>query len=191
MASTLALRALLGAGLGLGALDLAWINLGLAPQLITRGEAAIPEPTPRLPERVAVTPPAPVAEPAPRMRVEVIENDMPAPAAAPVAVKTSVYFETRSARVDSEARATLEHFVSRAGSAGQFVLEGHADRRGDEAVNRELSKLRAQEVGEQLGRLGVSADRIRIGFAGEHAASSSDELWRDRRVDIQITGGAR
>ena len=189
MASTLALRALLGAGLGLGAVDVAWLNLGLAPQLITPGEAAIPEPTPRLPERVAVAPrPAPVAETTPRVQVEVIENDMPA---VPVPVKTSVYFATRSARVDSDARAALEHFVSRAGSAGQFVLEGHADHRGDETLNRELSKQRAQEVGEQLGRLGVSADRIRIGFAGEDAPSSNDELWRDRRVDIQITGGAR
>lgn len=189
MASTLALRALLGAGLGLGAADLAWINLGLAPQLIAPAKPAIPEPTPRLPERVAVTPKPTVPE---TPVAPVIENAPPAPAVAvAVAVKTSVYFETRSTDLDREARATLAHFVSRAGSAGQFVLEGHADHRGDEALNRELSKQRAQAVGEQLERLGVGADRIRVGFVGERAASSNDELWRDRRVDIQITGGTR
>jgi outer membrane protein OmpA-like peptidoglycan-associated protein len=185
MASTLALRALLGAGLGLGALDLAWLNLGVVPRLVAPGEAAIPEPTPRLPERVVVAPrPEPETS---RPTSQPIENDMPSPAV--VAMKTSVYFATRSVSVDSQARATLEHFVSRAGPAGEFVLEGHADHRGDESLNRELSKQRAKTVAEQLEQLGVTASRIRIGFVGERAASSSDELWRDRRVDIQITGG--
>jgi len=183
MASTLALRALLGAGLGLGAVDLAWLNLGVVPRLIAPSEPAIPEPTPRLPERVVTAPPPQPETPSPKS--EPIENDMP----SPIAMKTSVYFATRSVSLDSQARATLEHFVSRAGPNGQFVLEGHADHRGDESTNRELSKQRAQAVGEQLEQLGVSDSRIRIGFVGERSASSGDELWRDRRVDIQITGG--
>jgi outer membrane protein OmpA-like peptidoglycan-associated protein len=183
MASTLVLRALLGAGLGLGALDLAWLNLDVMPRLIAPGEAAIPEPTPRLPERVVTAPQPPPEQPSP--------ESPPIEQPAPIAMKTSVYFGTRSVSLDSEARETLEHFVSRAGAAGQFVLEGHADHRGDESTNRELSKHRARAVGAALERLGVAGSRVRIGFVGERAASANDELWRDRRVDIQITGGQR
>ena len=42
MASVFALRALLGASLGLGALDVAWLNLRLAPDLVE--PAATPPP---------------------------------------------------------------------------------------------------------------------------------------------------
>ena len=188
MASTFALRALLGAGLGLGALDVAWLNLGIVPRLVQAGEPAIPEPTPRLRERVVVATPPPSA-PSQRQapRPAPIENDMP----AAVAMRTTVYFATRDVALDDQAQTTLAQFVSRASATGRFVLEGHADHRGDEKLNRELSKQRAQAVGAQLEELGVAADRIRIGFVGERAASTNDELWRDRRVDIQITGGVQ
>ena len=173
MASLLALRALLGAGLGLGALDLVWINVAIAPRLVEH------EPT----ARIAANPP-PVVTP--------IEEPAPAPAAQATpeqpAIKR-VYFATDSAQLEGRSRRALAELVADAGSTAQFVLEGHADYRGTEALNETLSKDRAITVQHELVRLGIERARIRLAYAGE--AQPSSELWRDRRVDIQILGGTR
>jgi OmpA-OmpF porin, OOP family len=79
--------------------------------------------------------------------------------------------------------------VGRAGPDAMIVLEGHADHRGDESLNRELSRQRALSVARQLEKLGVERSRIRVDYVGEDETVDSTELWRARRVDIQITGG--
>ena len=172
MASLVALRALLGAGLGLGALDLIWINVAIAPRLVEHEPAA----------HVAATPP-PLVTP-------IEQPPAPAPDAAPEppAIKR-VYFATDSAALEARSRDALAELVADAGSTAQFVLEGHADYRGTEALNETLSKDRAFTVQEALVRLGVARARIRVNYAGEAPPSSA--LWRDRRVDIQILGGTR
>jgi outer membrane protein OmpA-like peptidoglycan-associated protein len=170
MPSVVALRALLGAGLGLGALDLVWIDAALAPRLIE------PAPAP------VVASPAPIVTP--------IEQPAPPPPPAPPAPVTTgvdhVYFETGSSTITPRGHKVL---AALAGTTGQIALEGHADYRGTEALNKMLSRDRAVAVQAELVRLGVDTARIRLGYAGETQASS--ELWRDRRVDIQIVGGTR
>jgi outer membrane protein OmpA-like peptidoglycan-associated protein len=179
MPSVIALRALLGAGLGLGALDVVWINVGLAPQLIAPEPARVqvveetPTPTPVVEPIVTPTPPPPPVTPI---------EEPPAPQV------TSVYFETGSSELTAASRQALADLVA-AGPKGEIVAEGHADARGPERLNEALSKDRAMAVQQALIRLGVSGTRIQVKFAG--AAESSSELWRDRRVDIQVVGGTR
>lgn len=165
MPSVLVLRGLLGASLGLGALDLVWINAVLAPQLSPASA----------PVALAATPAVEVAVP-------------PVPVPAPRAEMTSrVYFATRSAKLDERARAELARLVTQAGTDADVTLEGHADVRGEEAFNLSLSKARAVAVQAELVKHGLAPGRIHVGFVGEGTATSG-ELWRDRRVEIQLRG---
>lgn len=176
MPSVVVLRALVGAGLGLGALDLVVINTALAPRLVPH------EPAPVTAVATVEMPTAPV-EPARPAPPPVVERK-------PVqTISERVYFATNSADLGPRTRTTLEKVVALAGTTSEIVLEGHADYRGDESLNKTLSKDRAISVQKQLEHLGIGRSRIRVGYAGE--ANASSELWRDRRVDIQITGGTR
>ena len=190
MASVIALRALLGAGLGLGALDLVWINGALAPRL---AEHPVAPPLAMAGPQVAVTEPAVPAPAPPVERPAPIAEQPPAPSVEPTAppatVTERVYFSTNSAELGTRSGKTLERLVAQASPEAMFVLEGHADYRGDESRNKSLSKDRALSVEDRLVRLGVARDRIQVHYVGEDQASS--QLWRDRRVEIEITGGTR
>ena len=159
----LALRALLGAGLGLGALDLVWINAALAPRLVE-------------------TTPAPVIARSAPIVVTPIEQPREA-------IVDHVYFDTGSAVLTARSREVLAHLAAITGATAQISLDGHADCRGTEALNQTLSKDRAVAVQDELVRLGIDRARIQIDYAG--ATRDSSDLWRERRVDIQITGGMR
>jgi len=205
MASVTALRALLGASLGLGTLDLVWLDLALAPEVVERAPAAhasAPAPAPS-PTNAASAGPAPAD--APRTEPVAASASPPADAAVgevttagavaepapPVAPRAArVYFATRSAALDHRAREALRRVAAVAGTDGELVLEGHADHRGDERLNDELSRQRAVAVEAYLVGLGVARAQIRVGYVGE-AEALDTELWRDRRVDIQISGGPR
>ncbi|MBA3538237.1 MAG: OmpA family protein [Deltaproteobacteria bacterium] len=177
MPSILALRALLGASIGLGSLDLVWLNVTLAPAILDRNERA-----PSLAgSAVDEAPSIVVASPSPPPQVATV----PAPRGG------EVFFASTSAVLDEAARTRLASLVAQAGPTAALVLEGHADYQGDEAFNRTLSKQRAEAVGNQLERLGVARARIRIRYVGEAAAVTGTELWRDRRVEVQIIGGPR
>ena len=183
MPSVIALRALLGAGLGLGALDVVWINVSLAPALIASDrpqpmQAHIVEETP-----VPTPTVEPIPEPAPPVTPAAPVEEPPAPMTA------SVYFDTGSSELSVEARQSLVKLVAKVPASGEIIAEGHADARGPERINEALSKDRAVAVQQALIGLGIERERIQVKFAG--AAESSDELWRDRRVDIQIVGGTR
>lgn len=183
MASVIALRALLGAGLGLGALDLVWINVALAPRLVQHETAPI-----RLTATASSTPStAPLDEP-PAAAPTPTASIAPSPVTAET-VNERVFFATNSAALDARARKALAKMAELASPTAVFVLEGHADYRGDEARNKTLSKDRAVSVQEQLVQLGIARARIRVGYVGEGEATG--QLWRDRRVEIQLTGGTR
>lgn len=212
MPTVLAQRLVLGASLGLGVLDVAWLDLALAPRVLARtGEpqdiaaqpavaraaevtpprvADVPPPAPAVTEAL---PPAPAAagEPAPA-------NDVPSsPRAdeperpAREQIDEQVYFASMRAELDDRARATLDALVHDAPDDATFVLGGHADYRGEEAYNKKLSRRRADAVAGYLAERGIARQRIRIGYLGEEAPHPPDELWRDRRVDIQISRGPR
>ncbi len=177
MPSVIALRALLGAGLGLGAFDLIWINAALAPRLVEH-DVSLVAPTstdvaPAPDEAIVVMPPA--------------APEQPARSTTPDTFR--VYFDTGAATLGTRARHTLSRVIAEAPPDARFVLVGHADYRGTEALNESLRKDRAVAVQEQLIRLGIDRARVEVRYDGE--ATRSGELWRDRRVEIQVTGGTR
>lgn len=185
MPSVVVLRAVLAASLGLGVVDVVWINIALVPDVthtppsprMTVTAVAVPAPA---------RPPEPAPEPAPAPATE-----PPAPTLAP----RTVYFATRSAALDDTAHETLRALAAALPTDAAVVLEGHADHRGDEWLNRRLSKERALAVARQLAELGIAQTRVRIRYLGETQAMHTaplDEVWRDRRVDIEIIpGGTR
>ena len=172
MPSVTALRAILGASLGLGAIDVVWIDAVLAPRIV---DAAAPA------RRATPPAPAPVAVPrdAPRAAQTVPTS---------LVTQERVYFATGSAGLDPAARATLDWLASH---PGRFALEGHADARGRDRLNRDLSSARASAVAAYLAERGVERARIIVDYVGEAEAVASDEPWRDRRVDVHLIGGPR
>ena len=71
------------------------------------------------------------------------------------------------------------------------LVEGHTDSVGDASYNLELSKARAESVGEYLAGQGVSVPRIRALYYGEAQpiANNNTDAGRqqNRRVEIQLT----
>lgn len=188
MPSIVALRVIAGASLALGAVDLAWINLALAPAVTAPSGASAAAPRPAAVTAPPTAPPAPAAAIAPE--VSPSPDAVPAPSSAPATAPGAVYFATSSIALDAAARDTIDALVAGAAPDAVFELRGHADYRGEAWRNRRLSRDRAFVVARHLGQLGIAAVRIRVSFAGEGPVVESGE-WRDRRVDIEITGGAR
>lgn len=186
MISPPALRWILGTSLGLGVVDLLVIDVVLARDVVAaevaRPRVAASQPTPAVAAvpapRAVEPPPAPVADEAP----PVVEP----PAARPPR-NAGVYFDSMSAVLDHDARRKLDELEVRGMS---IVLEGHADERGADTYNKRLSRKRALAVSNYLVARGADRARIHVRGAGEVGAGDPD-LWRDRRVDIELTGGPR
>jgi outer membrane protein OmpA-like peptidoglycan-associated protein len=174
MASSTALRMMLGASLGLGAIDLLLIDVALAPEVIADSVVSPRFTTQSSLLAVVATGTAAPLAPAPAVAV------------SPV-VKSHVYFATMKATLDDNAQVALDALAV---SGAAIVLEGHADERGDDGYNTKLSRKRALAVQRYLVERGADREQIKVRFAGEAGAGDPD-LWRDRRVDIQITGGSR
>lgn len=179
MASTLALRMLVGTTLGLGVLDLVWLDLELAPRLVGAAPAPVPVDTP-----APVAPPVPPAIPAPAAEPPPLE-------VAPIPRVESVYFASVSAEIAPAAREVLAVIAQTA--TGDIVVIGHSDHRGDPELNQALRLRRALAVRDHLALLGVSSDRVHARSAEAAAPTDDPEMWRDRRVEIHyaITGGSR
>jgi len=105
-------------------------------------------------------------------------------------VSLTVYFRTDSAEIDARA---LPHIKQLAGFLQKFPrvqlhLEAHADRRGSEDYNRELSRRRAQAVEQALVKDGIASGRIHTQAYGEKGADSRvsdvEGMMFDRRVNI-------
>jgi outer membrane protein OmpA-like peptidoglycan-associated protein len=106
-----------------------------------------------------------------RSKPEVVPVPAPvveAPVAAPVVVApavvtlpASVYFETGSAMIGDEGKATLAGAAAIvAAEGGNIALTGHTDKTGDAAANEELAKQRAVAVRDALMAQGVAESSI-------------------------------
>jgi outer membrane protein OmpA-like peptidoglycan-associated protein len=218
MPSATALKAILGASLGLGVIDLAVIDVVLAPavlesrhgtpvaetsggstqQLDTQGNAVKEVTqdntvTQQVDTQVAAVKQVDTQATAVKQQgdphVDSVkqraDTSAKATGTSAMTIETQrVYFATRSAALDDRVRATLDQLAARGGS---FVLEGHADYRGGESENDKLSEQRAQAVADYLAARGIARARIDARHLGESAETAARQLWRDRRVDIQIT----
>jgi outer membrane protein OmpA-like peptidoglycan-associated protein len=102
----------------------------------------------------------------------VFENDR-------IVLEERVLFDTDRARIRREARPVMKaivHLMEQHPDWGALRIEGHADARGDAAVNQELSERRAQNVMEELIKLGVPASQI-------HAVGFGATRLRDKRIE--------
>ena len=182
MPSEIALRAVLAASITLGIADVVWINVALVPDVTG---APPPPPPPRLPL---------AAGGRNSNRYARADGGGGAPSPPPPSLEPRVvYFATRSDDLDDTARDTLRALAANLPTDATLVLEGHADHRGDESLNRRLSKHRAQAVATELAALGIETTRLRIRYRGEtQVMHTADDVWRDRRVEIEIiSGGTR
>lgn len=111
-----------------------------------------------------------------------------------IVIHDKVYFETAKAVIKPEshellrqvARVMLEH-----PELLQVSVEGHADERGDDQYNLELSTARAAAVRDFLVAQGVSTERLSSQGFGESrpvVAESTEAAWeKNRRVEFVIT----
>lgn len=96
----------------------------------------------------------------------------------------SVHFASGSQR--PEERAELARVVEslKQTEGARVLLQGHADPRGDEAMNQRLSLARVASVKRYLTRHGVDAERIETAALGISDPRDSDA--ESRRVEIEI-----
>lgn len=102
------------------------------------------------------------------------------------AESTDLLSDTASANLRADADTKLKELADWANCnpKGALILEGHADPRGTQAFNMELSAKRAATVREKLVGMGVRSDRIVISVYGENGPSRGS-LQADRRVTVR------
>ena len=89
-------------------------------------------------------------------------------------------------------RAGLDRIVDFARNCPweSIVIVGHSDSIGDEAVNRAVSRRRAQAVADYLLRAGVPADRLEVEGRGSAEPVADNETIsgraRNRRVELKL-----
>lgn len=106
-----------------------------------------------------------------------------------------VHFHYDSVRVHRDSRGALEAVARIMAAHPEYQvlsIEGHADERGSDAYNDELSHRRANAVAEALASVGVARERLRaLGFGRRlPRTSGSDNAAHavNRRVEFVIDG---
>jgi len=98
-------------------------------------------------------------------------------------------FEKGSSELTPDARQQADVFARELiGASGnrQFVIEGHTDNKGSPALNRTLSRQRAQSVVEYLVGKGVPRTKLRaVGYGFDHPRDGTTAADpSNRRVEI-------
>jgi peptidoglycan-associated lipoprotein len=97
-----------------------------------------------------------------------------------------VFFQTDSVQLNANADASLQQLASwaRCNPTASIVLEGHADPRGGQPYNIQLSGQRAAVVRQRLIQLGVPSDHIVVVVYGENGTKGETYAAR-RRVTVR------
>jgi outer membrane protein OmpA-like peptidoglycan-associated protein len=108
------------------------------------------------------------------------------------AFDVEVYFHTGEAALNGTVAERVERLgeIMKGFDDFAIVIEGHADPRGDESYNDQLSAERAASVRDALIRAGLPGEKITTRASGEHSATSTegdlDAMALERRVDLSI-----
>lgn len=108
------------------------------------------------------------------------------------ALDVEVYFRTGESTLDERTADRIERLGGLMRDFGNFdiVVEGHADPRGEDDYNEELSAARAASVREALMRGGLPSGQISVYAAGEYDSAAAegdlDAMALERRVDLTI-----
>jgi len=102
----------------------------------------------------------------------------------------AVHFDFNEFNLTEAARSALSQYAECMKKAGQhFTLEGHADERGTEEYNMQLSQKRAASVRKYLVDLGVAGGLLDTVGYGENRPTSSghdETAWAEnRRVEFK------
>jgi outer membrane protein OmpA-like peptidoglycan-associated protein len=104
----------------------------------------------------------------------------------------SIFFETNKHDILAKSYPVLREIsdIMRANPKSIFVVEGHADGSGGEALNLELSRNRAQAVTEFLISQGVPRASVQpAGFGIKYPLADNKSKTgraKNRRVDITV-----
>jgi peptidoglycan-associated lipoprotein len=103
-----------------------------------------------------------------------------------------IRFDFNEFSLTSEAQSRLTELaacIQETQVSGQITLEGHADERGTEEYNLQLSNRRAASVERYLTTLGISAGNLEtVGYGETRPANqaSDEEAWsQNRRVEFR------
>jgi len=108
------------------------------------------------------------------------------------AFDVEVYFRTGEAALQQTVAERVERLgaIMRDFDDFAIIIEGHADPRGDDSYNEQLSAERAAAVREALIRSGLPGEKITTRASGERASQASegdlDGMALERRVDLTI-----
>jgi outer membrane protein OmpA-like peptidoglycan-associated protein len=108
-----------------------------------------------------------------------------------------IYFKTDSAEIEPISLPLLDATAMALKGSPQVAVavQGHADQRGSEEHNADLTERRALAVSDALQQRGVPASRLQAsGYGAESpicSANNADCWSQNRRVDIvpQVAGG--
>lgn len=116
------------------------------------------------------------------------------PQGARMTMNQDVLFATASDELYPSAFERLRPLARylRANPGVRVAIDGHADSRGSDAYNQDLSERRAQSVRTALDELGVRRARFRVAGHGERlpvASNATAEGMRlNRRVEVTLLG---
>jgi len=188
-----------------GSADLVLVGVELRfgkahPRPLVVQQAALPAPPAPVPQverdELALIDTAPACVHDPVGCPEVVSPDLPAMVNNRITLGDDVLFDFNRARVKSSGRRIVEAIAAawRAHADWERItIEGHADLRGSDDWNMELSQLRAERVRAALVKLGFSEDRIdAIGYGRTRPldlGTTEAAHQRNRRVEFVVDRG--
>ena len=116
------------------------------------------------------------------------------PQGARMTMNQDVLFATASDELYPRAWDRLRALARylRANPGVRVAIDGHADSRGSDAYNQDLSERRAESVRDALDELGAGRTRFRVAGHGERspvASNATAEGMRlNRRVEVTLLG---
>lgn len=103
-----------------------------------------------------------------------------------------VTFETGKATLEATSYQYLDDVITtlKQYSSTRIIIEGHTDSEGDDTINLELSKQRAETIRTYFIQKGIKAERISINGYGETRPVDTNETaegrQQNRRVEIHF-----
>jgi len=110
-------------------------------------------------------------------------------------IDEAIFFDSNAAELRPGGKSLLAEIVKEyanpAGGWARLRIQGHADSRGSEEHNEQLSRARAQAVKQYLVSQGVPAETLDVEAYGERhpavpGADTASEYQRNRRVEFVI-----
>jgi outer membrane protein OmpA-like peptidoglycan-associated protein len=126
------------------------------------------------------------------MQRTLMEEERNYRAAVQEALNAEVFFRTGESELSEDSIDRIGRIAGLVGSMDGFVvrLAGHADNRGDEDYNEQLSAARAAAVRDALISAGFPNSRISVSAEGETRSEAAegdlDALALERRVQIEL-----